>query len=807
VYGVRGANGVILIQTKRGKVGKTRITFKFDHGISTPTKLPEFVDGAKYMEVINSARGLSGLSTDYYSAEAIETTRNGSDLDLYPNVNWLKSVTNSSAPNNRFSMDVNGGSDLLRYSLILSAYDEAGIIKTDPTTNYDSQLKLQRYNVRSNVDINITPSTLLNVSIGGYIMNKNSPGTDISNILSAAFVVTPISYPTKYSNGQLANRTSGDNPWAMATQHGFRQYYYSSIQSNMSVEQDIGKLWNPLDGLKFKGLFSFDVYSWNAVNRTKYPSYYSAYGRDAGGSLLTSQLNTGSEFLGFSKEFGGNRAMYIETQLNYNKHFGDHLINALFLYNMRDYVNSDATSGMASLPYRNQGIAGRLSYNYGSRYFIETNFGYNGSENFNKGYRFGFFPSVAVGWMLTNEKFMQNITSVLSKLKVRGSWGLVGNDDLGGRRFAYLSTIDNSTGYNFGYTANKSISGRQEGDFGILDLTWETSEKMDLGLELGLFDWFNLQVDVFKENRSDIFMQRKTIPEIAGYNKTPWANFGKVGNEGIEMNLEVNKKVNKDFLISARGNFTFARNKVLEYDEPESLKSTTRAQTGQSLNTFYGLIADGLFTTDDFVNGQLRSDLPTVTFGDVKPGDIKYIDTNKDGKIDIYDKSPIGNPSVPEIVYGFGVNMRYKNVDFGIFFQGTTNYSNMLAGNSLIPASGGGGLGNIYANVDNRWTEENPSQNVFWPRLSFHESLNNTQPSTWWLKDASYIRLKNLELGYTFPSNWQKKVTLRNARIYVRGSNLLTWAPFDMWDSELGSDNGLTYPTMKVVSIGLEVTF
>jgi TonB-linked SusC/RagA family outer membrane protein len=807
VYGVRGANGVILIQTKKGQIGKTRISIRVDHGISAPTQLPEFVDGAKYMEVVNAARILSHADGEGYSAEAIEKTRTGADPDLFPNMDWLKTVTRSYAPNDRVSLDVNGGSELLRYSLVLSYYGEEGIIKKDRSTDYDSQLKFQRYNVRSNVDINLTSSTLLNVSIGGYIKNRNAPREGINSILDAAFLVTPIIYPAQYSNGQLANRTSGNNPWAMATQHGYKKRYESSIQSTMSVEQNIGKLYSPLEGLKLKALFSFDAWNWSDINRGKVPTYYSAYGRDENGDLLTSLLNEGQEFLGFDKGSGGNRAMYIETQLNYNKRFEEHLVDALFLYNMRDYVNADADSGIQSLPYRNQGISGRLSYSYADKYFIEANFGYNGSENFQKGYRFGFFPSIAMGWMISNEPFMKNISETLSKLKIRSSWGLVGNDQLGGRRFAYVSTINNSGGYKWGYTGSYSQAGKQEGDFGIPNLTWETSEKINLGLEIGLFNWLNMQVDVFEENRRDIFMQRKTIPEIAGYNIAPWANFGKVTNKGIDMNMEVNHKFNRDLLISAHGNFTFARNKVIEYDEPEGLKGTTRAQTGQPLRQHFGLIADGLYTKDDFVDGVLKSDLPRSTFGDVAPGDIKYIDINEDGKIDAFDRCPIGKPYVPEIIYGFGVNLKYKNVDFGVFFQGAGNFTNMLKGSNLIPASGGGGLGNIYSNVDDRWTEENPRQDVFWPRLSFYDSENNKQESTWWLKDARYLRLKNLEIGYTLPRSWQKKVAMRNARVYARGSNLLTWAPFDMWDPEIGSSNGLTYPTMKIISIGLEITF
>lgn len=518
-------------------------------------------------------------------------------------------------------------------------------------------------------------------------------------------------------------------------------------------------------------------------------------------------MNEGQEFLGYSKGSGGDRSIYFEAQMNYNKRLGDHTLGALFLYNMRDYVTFDSADGLGSLPYRNQGIAGRVSYSFKDRYFAEANFGYNGSENFQRGFRYGFFPSVAVGWMMTNEPFMVGVTDVLSKLKLRGSWGLVGNDKIGGRRFAYVPTIGSTGGYNWGYQAQNGRGGLQEDQFGIPDLTWETAEKINIGMEVGFLNSINLQADVFKEYRDNIFMQRKTIPEIAGYTNTPYANFGKVENKGIDMNVEVNHKFNADLMVSVRGNLTYATNKVTEYDEPESLKNSTRAQTGQSLNQHFGLVALGLYTEDDFENGALKKGLPIPSFGDVLLGDIKYKDLNDDGRIDAFDNCPMGKPYVPEIVYGFGLNLKYKNVDFGAFFQGTGNFTNMLGGNNFIPGSGGGGLGNIYANVDDRWIPENPNQNVFWPRLSIYDLDNNKQSSTWWLRDASYIRLKNLEIGYTLPKTWQKTIAARNARVFLRGSNLFTWASFDMWDPEIGSSNGLKYPTMRVYSIGAEITF
>ena len=809
VYGVRGANGVILIQTKRGQVGKPRISVKADYGLSTPTQLPDFVDGAKYMEVMNVAHRLSGNSGDMYPQAAIEATRDRTDPDLYPNVNWLDEVTNNWVHNSRTTLDVNGGSDILRYSLIASYFGEKGITVTDPSVAYDASNKLSRYNIRSNVDLNLTSSTNVNVSIGGYILNKNTPGVAPTDIIYLAFKNTPIVHPVIYSNGQIPANTSQTNPWAASTQSGYISTYNNSIQSTFALTQDIGKLYQPLEGMKAKAVFSFDAYSWTQFNRTKSPTTYFASGRDADGTLLTSITNEGSDFLGYSKSSGGNRAMYLETQISYSRNINaSHQVDGLLLYNMRDYIYADAGSAILSLPYRNQGLAGRASYSYKDTYFIEGNFGFNGSENFKSGKRWGFFPSIAAGWMISNEPFMTEQADVFSKLKLRASYGFVGNDQLSGRRFPYLSTINSSNGYTFGISGDQGYNGYTEGDFGV-DLSWETVRKANVGVEIGLWDAISFQADYFHERREDIFMQRKTIPETSGFTTNPWANFGIVENQGFESSLEINKSFGKDFFLSVRGNFTYAKNKIIEYDEAESLKQTIRSRTGQSLNQYYGLKAIDLFQEEDFrADGSLMPDIPAHSFGIVKPGDIQYEDSNNDGKVDAYDNHPIGKPYVPEIVYGFGFSARYKNFDLSAFFQGATNFSVMIQGDMLIPGSGGGGLSNIYANCDDRWDPSDPyKQGVFWPRLSVNKSSNNMLYSTWWLKDASYIRLKNFEMGYTFPKEWQRAASMRDARIFFRGTNLLTWSAFKMWDPEIGSSDGLKYPPMRVVSVGVQVTF
>lgn len=804
VYGVRGANGVILIQTPRGTVGTPRISVRSEYGVSSPTQLPKFVGGAKYMEVINSARELSGLNPSF-SDEAIRLTATGEDPDFYPDVNWLEAVTNDRAYNQRLVVDINGGSERLRYSLIVSYFGEKGITVVDPNVAYDATLRLSRFNVRTNVDINLSPTTVMNIGIGGFQQDRNSPGIGIDGIFNDAFVSPPIIHPIKYSNGQLASRPNGANAWAQTTQTGFAKNYNSKLESTVSIQQEFEKFAPALKGLNAKTLFSFDAWNYSDIKRTKGPTFYQAYGREEDGNLLTNLLNEGQEFLGYSRGAGGNRSMYFETQLNYNRKFSQHTIGGLLLFNLRDYVDFNSGSAIGSLPYRNQGLAGRITYNFNDKYFIETNFGYNGSENFKRGKRFGFFPSVAIGWLLINEDFMRS-TPYLSNLKLRGSWGLVGNDQIGGRRFAYIPTIGSAGGYNWGYQGQTWRGGWQEDQFGVPSLTWETAEKINMGLEFGLWNAVNLQADIFKELRKNIFMQRKTIPEIAGFNNPPYANFGRVENKGMDLSLDAFHKFSDKFSVAFRGNYTFARNKVLEFDEPEELKRSSRAQTGQSLNTHYGLTATGLFKEEDFENGHLKHGIAVPSFGEVKPGDIQYMDLNGDNVIDAFDQSPIGRPWVPETIYGFGATLQYRGFDFGVFFQGASNFTNMLRGATFIPGSGGGGLGNIYENVDDRWTPEHPHSDVFWPRLSIIDMDNNKQSSTWWLRDASYLRLKNLELGWSLPNQWLDQIKIKSARVMARGTNLFTWAPFNMWDPEIGSNNGLKYPTMRVYSFGIELT-
>ncbi|MDG5801010.1 SusC/RagA family TonB-linked outer membrane protein [Marinilabiliaceae bacterium ANBcel2] len=731
--------------------------------------------------------------------------RQGTDPDLYPDVDWLESITRDYATNERFNLSVSGGNPILRYSLVGSYYGEQGIIDRDKSQDWSSTMRLQRYNMRSNVDIDLTETTLFRVNVGGYLQDDRRPPQSIDHLFNMAFETPPYVHPEQYSSGEVPVTPERSNPWALATQTGYQRGSSSRLETLFEIEQELDFI---LQGLETRFKFSFDRYSANSVTRSKSPDYYMpAIGRTDDGELDLTIYQYGQQFLDHSTgSEWGDRSVYVEGSAMYQRNFGLHNVEGLFLYNQRHYDNGDM------LPYRNQGIAGRASYGYANRYIAEFNFGYNGSENFAEGRRFGFFPSIAVGWVMSEEEFMYPLSSTLSNLKFKASHGLVGNDDIGGRRFAYITTIGETGGYNWGVNADYHRAGRWEGDYGVPNLTWETVAKTNVGIEIELWHSINIQADYFQEQRRDIFMQRQTIPSSTGFITSPWANYGKVDNQGVDISLDGNRRFSDDFSISVRGTFTYAVNEIVEQDEPSTIVGTHRSSTGHPVGQLFGLVAEGLFTEDDFIdvdNGILHPDIPDHTFGPVRPGDIKYKDVNEDGVITDLDRTAIGGTVDPQIVYGFGANMQYKNFDFGFFFQGNARTDRIIREGSsyLIPGAGGGALGNFYSNVDDRWTPENPNQDVFWPRLADYVHSNNTQASTWWLRDMSLLRLKNVEIGYNIPEEILDRAGSKSARIFIRGENLLTFTDFDLWDPEVGTNHGFRYPIMKSYAFGVNVTF
>lgn len=802
VYGVRGANGIIMINTKRGKVSPPQISLRFEGAATSPVKLPEYIGSVKYLELMDEM-GVSSFTQD-----EIQKFGDQSDPDLFPDVNWWNEIAKKNASSNRTNLNVNGGNNLLRYALEIGYFSEDGILKVDPNQAWDSSLKVKRYNVRSNVDVNLTKTTVLRVNLGGFLQTKNSPPEGGGNesdfgLFYQASRIPPYLHPTVYSNGQIPRVPFKENPWAWATQRGFQRTSHSNIESLTALEQDLAFI---TKGLTAKLTFAFDKFSGNWVTRSKDPDYYTvASGRDENGELVTTLQAHGQQFLGYSTGADwGRQSTYLEGLLNYSRLFNSvHDVNVMLLYNQRNYDDG------SKLPYRTQGSAGRFSYSYDRRYIGEFNFGYNGSENFAKGERYGFFPAFALGWVISEEDFIKSTTSVISNLKLRASWGQAGNSNIGGRRFAYLPTIADTGYYNWGADPLIYRLGRAEGDIGISGLTWETVTKTNIGLEVGMLkNSINLIVDVFRDKRKDILMQRTNIPGSAGFLSAVFANYGKVMNQGIDASLNMNRQFTKDFFLSAMGNFTFARSKIEEMDEPKSIIGTTRARTGHPVGQLFGLVSEGLFSAEDFdAEGNLKPGIPVpANPTGIAPGDIKYKDQNGDNLINELDGTAIGGSRIPEIIYGFGINTKYKIVDFGVFFQGAAKTYQILGGENWLPGNTLG-AGNVYSNVDDRWTATNPSQNVFWPRLSRDALANNAAPSTWWLKDMSFMRLKNIELGVSFPHDWMRKTGMSNARVFVRGSNLVTFSAFSLWDPELETTDGLKYPIMKSISAGFSVNF
>lgn len=808
VYGVRGANGVILITTKKGFAGKTNINVSVEHSMTQPAQLPRFLNAANYVTLLNNINIQDG-GDPIYSDDVIQKYRSGYDRELYPDVNWIDAITNNSASNTRASFDLGGGSETLRYSFVGAYYNEGGITTTDPSHDWTTAISVNRFNLRTNVDINITKTTLMTFNIGGYLQRRNAPYASIDNVFNIAFQAPPHIVPVQYADGRIGQPKTSYNPWGVLTQSGFQREAKSKLESLFAIEQDLKFI---LPGLKAKGIFSFDYFSNNGVKRTRNVVYYDAAlekrNPETGELIFPSAPTNGDEFLNYEpwSQYGSN-STYLEANLSYDKTLNDHYINALLLYNQRDYDNGDL------VPYRNQGFAGRAAYTYKGRYIAELNFGYNGSENFAPNKRFGFFPSIAGGWFVSEEPFMYKVRNTINKLKLRGSYGLVGNDKLDGRRFSYITTIGDTGGYEFGNSLLKiGRSGRREGYIGVPDLTWETVKKANLGVELGLWKMIELQVDFFHERREDIFMERKFYPNSAGIPILPWANFGVVTNQGIDIQLTLNKQITKDWFMSVRGSATYAKNKIVEQDEDILVVGTHRSSTGKPVGQIFGLIADGVFTKEDFVDlstNELKPEIPKHKFTDkVYPGDIKYRDLDNDHEITLKDMTAIGGTENPEFVYGFGLNTTYKHFDFGFFFQGNGNTYRMIGrGNNFLPGAALGATGNIFTNATDSWTEENPRSDAFYPRLHMGYNANNAQASTWWLKDMSLLRLKNIELGYSLSKRVLANTPIEHGRIFVRGTNLFHLSNFKLWDPELSTDNGLKYPIMSTYSVGVQLKF
>ncbi len=796
IYGVRGANGVVLVTTRSGEMGAPKISIKMEHGVVAPTRIPKMVDAIQYAEMYNDAAGYP-----YYTPEIIDAYRTGSDQVLYPNVDWVNELYKNTSTNTRLSANISGGSKGCRYYVAGSYYNEDGLFITDNMKEYNSSIYYKQFRFRSNIDIDIAKYTTVNINLATSFERKNEPGTTGATIWEYALKTPSNAFPMVFPNGSLPGpgEKQGYNPYALLTQTGYVEKFWNNAQSLFGISQDFSEYITK--GLKANIKVSFDALNYNALNRKKTAEQW-IVNRNANGELEYSQLVKGDESLTYSEGKSGSRLMYIEGSINYARTFDLHSVSALFLYqqSQKNYVG--VTTSIDALPYRNQGLAGRLTYDYDQRYFIEGNFGYNGSENFSRGHRFGFFPSVAVGWMISNEKFFQSLAKDIDMLKIKTSYGLVGNDQIGGnRRFIYLPTTQTGGSYSFGESATSYPSVRL-GDWANENVGWETARKFDLGIDISFFNKVKIQADYFREHREGIFLERSAIPFYVGLTNQPWVNIGKMRNRGFDASVEYHQKVGA-VNITARGNFTHARNVILDQDQPDWVY-LYQNRTGQAKYQKFGYVAVGLFKNQEDIDSW--PDQSAVGGSQAQPGDIKYLDLNGDGIIDSFDQKAIGYTDVPETVYGFGVSLDWKNFDFSVFFQGNANVE-FSTRSSMVQAfiSSNINQSNVFADIyNNYWTPERTDAK--YPRLTTAPNANNDAASTFWFVDGSYLRIKNIELGYTLPKKITSRLRINDLRFYFSGVNVATFSKFKLWDPDLQT-GASTYPMNKVYSLGMSLAF
>ncbi|WP_215223040.1 TonB-dependent receptor [Echinicola shivajiensis] len=817
IYGAEGANGVVIITSKRGKDQKTQISYRGEYSVLQPTRLPKFLGSVDFMNLYNEALVNEG-KMPIYSEDLMARYASGQDPDLYPDVNWLDLLSNTTN-NTRHTLNFRGGGEKARFFISGAYFSESGIFESNPLADYDNNIGLKRYNLRSNVDFDVTNTTLLRVDLSGQYLETSYPGVGTSTIFQRMTIAPPNLFPMIFSDGTYASHpvpsNNRVNPYNLLMESGYAKEWRSSIQSKVSIEQDLGIL---TEGLKIKGTVSYDANSNFNMNRTKTPAQFIASGRDINGDLILNQTINESPFGEPNESNSGNKNIYLETSLNYNRTFSErHAVGGMLLY----YQKEQQLHNQA-LAYRKQAYIGRGTYTFDRRYSLEANFGITGSETFAEGYRYGFFPAVGVSWIIENERFMENLRGVISGLKVRGSIGRTGNDNTGGERFLYRGSFTGGAGYPIGIGGSGSLNGLGgyvEGRFAAPSLSWEIENKRNVGLELGLFeDRITFQADYFNNYRYNILLQRRTVSAAAGFRQAPWQNFGKVSNKGVDASLNARKYFGK-VKVGLRGNFTYAKNKILEYDEVEQLYPWMNV-TGTSLRTPNLYVAEGLYTFDDFdvaiENGTevytLKEGLPVSSLSSNNmPGDIKYKDLNGDGVINQFDQSRgLAAPSVPELVYGVGLNVEYNNFYFNMFFQGASKTSTVLGESNpqgFFPFTWGVEESSVREVALNRWTAENPSQDVMFPRMRSSAYWHNRAPSTWWLRDASFVRLKNAEIGYRFKKSSLEKFGVKAGRIYLMGNNLYVWDKIKMWDPEMGNANaGMNYPLPRTFTFGLEFT-
>lgn len=827
LYGARGANGVIFVTTKRGQEGPAKIFARVETSISAPTDVVELADPVTYMKSYNEAISTRDpLGELMYTYDKIEQTgKPGANRLIYPANDWYDMLFKDFATSYRANVSARGGGKVATYYVSGAYTEDTGVLKVDKRNSFNNNIDDKNYTLRSNVDINVTPTTKLAVRLTGNFRDYQGPLNGGSDVYRQVMHSDPVLFPAYYpvddehvgiQHIMFGNYEDGSyiNPYANLVK-GYKNYQRSQMIAAVQLEQDLKFI---TKGLSFMTLFNLTRLSEFTVNRQFNPYWYRLDRYDSyTGEYHVNRINeNGTDYLTYS-ESGKTvkNTMYSETRLNYNRSFGKHDVTGLLVFTASESLTANAGSLQLSLPSRNAGLSGRFTYGYDKRYFVEYNFGYNGSERFHKSHRWGFFPSAGLAWMMSNEKWFKPLTKVVSNLKLRYSYGLVGNDNIGSssNRFYYLSemSMNNSgLGASFGETRNVGYNGIGVVRYANEAITWEKSYKSNYALELGLFKKLDIIAEYFTEHRTDIFMQRADIPNTMGLQAAVYGNIGQARSKGIDIQADYKQAWASGLWASARANFTYSTGKYDVYEEP-TYPESYRQHAGRSIRQTWGYIAERLFVDDeDAANSPSQAAFGSQYGG----GDIKYTDVNGDGVITNADMVPIGYPTSPEIIYGFGVSLGHKGFDFSVFFQGlgresfwidaTSAYSTKYNKYGTAPFVNNGQLLKAYS--DSHWSEDNRDIYALYPRYSAYENHNNTQVSTWWMRDGSFVRLKQMEFGYTLPQKLTNKIHVDNLRVYFQGNNLLCWSKFKLWDPELAGE-GFNYPIQRTFNIGVNVTF
>ena len=810
VYGVRGANGVVLVTTRRGKSGKLSINVKSNVEISYSARTPNYVDAPTYATLANEASIVRGGRPVYNDAE-LRLFQTGLDPDLYPNVNWRDVMLKDYVWNHQHHISVNGGGSNARYYMSVGIQHKDAIYKQDKgIKNYDTNVGYNKYNFRANIDANLTKSTNLELGLESVIVNNAFPGYGDNNqaLWDAQANMTPVTVPVVYSDGTLpaygADATQ-QNPYILLNYTGYKKKSEMTNSVRLKLIQDFDR-W--VKGLKVDALMSISTFSSLLQTQLKTPALYYATGRKKDGTLdLIEKVSKADDK--YSSTNLTTRKIYFEGRVNYERLFNEkHRVGGLLLYYMDDFVTGEAQDLIASIPKRYTGLAARATYSFKDTYFIEGNLGYTGSEAFEKGEKFGIFPAISGGWVPTQYEWVQNNLKFIDFFKIRGSYGVVGNDRMNGVRFPFLSTMQQGSGAGMWGGGNNILESQEASQ----NLRWEKAKKLDIGIDAQLFhNKVDLTVDFFHEKRTGIFQQRASIPEEMGLATQPWANIGAMESWGADGNISYMHQFNKDWNLTVRANFTYTNNKLTAYEQ-SGVKYPYQSYIGTPYGNQRGLIALGLFKDQEDIDNS-----PKQTFmSNVMPGDIKYKDVNGDGIINTDDEVLIGNSTVPRLQYGFAFELRYKRLSVSALFEGVGIVDFMYGGNGFYPFTGKqtGNVLSIVADPANRWipasysgnpATENP--NARFPRLTYGSNANNERNSTFWMENGRYLRLKNVQITYDFISPFFKKIGLQGCQLSLIGDNLACWDGVKLWDPAQATGNGAVYPLQRVFTLQANLQF